>query len=81
MMSVAKIAISMDQELLNQLDELVEHKKFKSRSHAIQSAVEDKIAYLKHYRLAHECEKLDKEFERKLADEGLEEDEKEWPKF
>ena len=80
-MSVAKIAISMDQDLLDQLDELVDHQKFKSRSHLIQSAVEDKIAYLKHYRLARECEKLDPKYERELADEGLQEDEKTWPKF
>jgi len=80
-MHVAKIAISMDRDLLKKLDELIEHKKFKTRSHAIQSAIEDKIASLQHYRLEKECAKLDIHFEQQLADEGLGKDQESWPEF
>jgi Arc/MetJ-type ribon-helix-helix transcriptional regulator len=66
---------------LGELDHLVAERKFKNRSQAIQSAVKATIERLSHHRLAEECAKLDPDFERKLADEGLEGDASEWPKF
>lgn len=80
-MSVAKIAISIDYDLLKKLDDFVAKKKFKTRSQAIQIAVNDTLKRLEHCRLSEECVKLDKNFEQKLADEGIYEDEEEWPKF
>jgi hypothetical protein len=46
---------------------------FPSRSQAIQVAVEEKLERLEHGRLARECAKLDPEFEKFLAEEGLNE--------
>ncbi len=79
-MSTAKVAISIDQQLLRRLDRLVAEKRFPNRSRAIQEAVEEKLLRLDRSRLARETSKLDRHFERKLADEGLVE-EVEWPEY
>jgi hypothetical protein len=42
-----------------------------NRSRAIQSAVAEKLARMEHGRLASECAKLDANFEKALAEEGL----------
>jgi metal-responsive CopG/Arc/MetJ family transcriptional regulator len=70
-MSTAKVAITMDQDLLKRLDELVRTQVFDNRSRAIQEAVREKLSRLGHGRLARECAKLDRKFERAMAEEGL----------
>ncbi len=80
-MGTSKIAISLDQELLNRLDRLVRKKVFPSRSRAIQDAVAEKIERIEQSRLARECAKLDPAFEKALAEEGLAKDLDEWPEF
>ena len=80
-MGAAKIAITIEEDLLNRIDELVDQKKFANRSRAIQEAVRDKLERLERGRLARECAKLTKKSEQILADEGLREDLKEWPEF
>lgn len=80
-MATSKIAISMDPKLLAQLDRLVKRKAFRSRSHAVQTAVRERIDRMEQARLARECAKLDPDAERALADEGLSEDVSEWPEY
>ena len=80
-MAVAKVAITLDQKTLNTLDQLVKKRVFRSRSGAIQTAVEEKLQRLSHNRLARECEKLDPEYERVLAEEGLSAEINEWPDY
>jgi len=80
-MSVAKIAISIDDKLLAKLDGFISQKKFKTRSQAIQMAVESTVARLDHKRLIHACLQLDPHAERTLSDEGLTKDLEEWPEF
>jgi metal-responsive CopG/Arc/MetJ family transcriptional regulator len=80
-MSKTKVAITIDTRLLAQLDNLVAEKKYKSRSRAIQEAVEEKFIRLNHNRLARESAKLDPLFEQALAEEGLSEDLSEWPEY
>jgi metal-responsive CopG/Arc/MetJ family transcriptional regulator len=80
-MAAGKIAITIDEDLLKRIDRLVEQRKFPSRSRAFQDAVRDKLERLDRSRLARECAKLDKAFERKMAEEGLAEDLEEWPEF
>ena len=80
-MSVAKIAISIDDQLLAKLDIFVAQKKFKTRSQAIQIAVQNTVERLDHKRLIHACSQLDVHAERALADEGLTKDMEEWPEF
>jgi Arc/MetJ-type ribon-helix-helix transcriptional regulator len=80
-MSVAKVAISIDEHLLRRLDRLVEQEIFRSRSEAIQKAVAEKLARLNRSRLARECAKLLPAEEQKMAEEGLTEDATEWPEY
>jgi metal-responsive CopG/Arc/MetJ family transcriptional regulator len=77
----SKIAITIDESTLEDIDELVKQSMFPSRSQAIQEAVEEKLVRLKQSRLARECAKLDPAYEKALADEGLSEDLSEWPEY
>jgi len=80
-MGRAKIAISLDEATLQRLDRLVAEHMFPNRSQAIESAVAEKLQRLDRGRLARECAKLDPDFEKALADEGLSEDVVEWPEY
>ncbi len=80
-MGKSKVAISLDESTLNRLDKLVQKKVFPSRSQAVQEAVAEKLARLERSRLAQECAKLDPEFEKAFAEEGLSEDLAEWPEY
>lgn len=70
--AVAKIAISIDSHLLEQLDAFIQKKKFKNRSQAIQSAVAQSVKKLERMRLAEECAKLDPVVEQRMAEEWQE---------
>lgn len=80
-MGAAKVAITIEEELLERIDRLVSQKKFANRSRAIQEAVRDKLARLDRGRLARECAKLSKRSQQRMADEGLGGDLEEWPEF
>lgn len=80
-MSTAKVAITMDKELLKQLDYLVQTKVFQNRSRAIQEAVREKLARLQRTRLAQECAKLDPQSEQAMAEEGLSVEVESWPEY
>jgi len=70
-MSVSKVAITVDDTTLKQIDGLVKSKLFPNRSRAIQQAIAEKLMRLEKSRLARECAKLDPEFEQSLAEKGL----------
>jgi len=76
-----KIAITLDEQYICQLDRFVNEHVFQNRSQAIQEAVEEKLARIKRTRLAKECAKLDPTLEKALADEGLIEDLSRWPEY
>jgi len=80
-MGKEKIAITLDEEFIEELDKLVDRRVFQSRSQAIREAVSEKMMRLKHNRLAAECSKLDAVFEKAMADEGLVEDVSQWPEY
>ena len=80
-MATAKIAISIERELVQKLDQLVRNNVFPSRSKAIQEAVKEKIIRFNKSRLAIECSKLDPKFEQALADEGISLEVEEWPEY
>lgn len=80
-MSAAKIAITIDSELVARLDELVVSRQFASRSRVIQDAVREKLEKIEHTRLARECAKLNPEFEKQLAEQGLGTDVESWPEY
>ena len=73
--------MTLESGLLVQVDELVARRKFPSRSHAIETAVAEKLERLARTRLARECAKLDPKQEKFLAEEGFAEDVKTWPEY
>ena len=80
-MSTAKVAITLDENLLKRLDRLVKNRMFENRSRAIQEAVSEKLARLERGRLARECAKLEKKSEQTMAEEGLSVEVGEWPEY
>ena len=73
-MVTTKVAITIDTELIAQVDSLVFQKVFPNRSKAIQSAIESQLIQLRRDRLARELENLDPLEEQKTADEGISEE-------
>ena len=80
-MSTAKVAITLDENLLKRLDRLVKNRLFENRSRAIQEAVSEKLARLERNRLTRECTKLDRKLEQAMAEEGLSVEVGEWPEY
>lgn len=80
-MSIHRVVITIDEDLLKRLDRLVDERQFPDRSKAIQQAVKEKLNRMDRSRLARESAKLDQQFEQRLADEGLVEDFAEWPEY
>lgn len=81
MATKAKVAISLNEQTLGRLDRLVKLHVFPNRSQAIQTAIDEKLARLDKSRLARDCAKLDPEFERALAEEGMGKELVEWPEY
>ena len=80
-MGKEKIAITLEEKSVCDLDRLVKENIFQSRSQAIQSAVNEKLQRLKKTRLMIESAKLNRTFEKKLSEEGLAGDVREWPEY
>ena len=80
-MPAAKIAMSLKHATLRRIDQLVRSRAYRTRSEAIQKAVEEKLARLERSRLARECAKLSRREEIALAECGLEADAREWPAY
>jgi metal-responsive CopG/Arc/MetJ family transcriptional regulator len=80
-MPTAKVAITLDDALLKRVDRLVRKAVFPSRSRAIQDAVAEKLARMEHSQLARECAKLDPDEERAMAETGMDEEARAWPRY
>ena len=80
-MAKTKLAVTMDADLVGELDNLVEERQFPNRSQAIEVAVAEKIERLAKVRLARECAKLNPKEERALAEEGLAGSRDTWPEY
>lgn len=80
-MATAKIAITLEEEILNRLDLLVKSRTFPNRSKAIQEAIKEKLHKIEHNRLEIECSKLNPEYEQALAEEGFSSEIEEWPEY
>ena len=78
-MATAKVAITVDDQLLKLVDRWVTQGRYPSRSQAIQAAVREKVERWNHVRLAEEVAKLNPTEERALADEHLTGET--WPTF
>lgn len=80
-MGQAKVAITMDDMLLAELDNLVKRHLFPNRSKAIQIAVAEKLQRLAKKRLVAELAKLDMAEERSFAEEGMGLEHDAWPTY
>lgn len=80
-MGKAKIAVTIDEKIVGRIDQLVRDKTFSNRSQAIEQVLSEKLARLDKTRLARETAKLDPKQERALAEEGIAQDNSEWPVF
>jgi len=80
-MAKTKVALTLDRDLLERLDELVDRRRFRNRSQAVESALADKLQRLARTRLARESAKLNPREEKRLADEGLADDFASWPEY
>ena len=80
-MATSKIAITMEDNLLKRLDNLVRSRTFPNRSRAIQEAVREKLTRIDKTRLARECSKLDPNYEQAVAEEGFAMEIDEWPEY
>jgi Arc/MetJ-type ribon-helix-helix transcriptional regulator len=69
-MARAKIAITVDEKALAEVDRLVKDGVFANRSQAIESAVLDRLQRFRQSRLAREAAKLDVREEQAFADGG-----------
>ena len=80
-MATTKIAITLEQESLNQIDHLIRRHVFPNRSKAIQQAVQEKLDRLNRSRLARECAKLEPKLEKAMAEEGMSAELNQWPEY
>jgi len=78
-MAAAKVAITVDEQLLKLIDRWVTQGRYPNRSRAIQEAVREKVERWNHTRLAEEVTKLNPKEERALAEENLAGEA--WPEF
>lgn len=80
-MPKTKVALTLDTELLERVDELVAKQRFRNRSQAVEAALADKVNRLARTRLARESAKLNPKEEKRLADEGLIDTLDSWPEY
>ena len=80
-MPKTKVAVTLETQLLNRVDELVAQQRFRNRSQAIEAALSEKLQRLARTRLAQECARLDPKEERALAEEGLAGSAETWPEY
>jgi metal-responsive CopG/Arc/MetJ family transcriptional regulator len=80
-MPKTKVAVTVDSQILDQLDELIAQHRFPNRSQAIEAALAEKLERLSRARLARESAKLDTKEEKSLAEEGLLSELDAWPAY
>jgi Arc/MetJ-type ribon-helix-helix transcriptional regulator len=80
-MPAEKIAITLDRNLVKEIDRSVKSGLFKNRSRAIEEAVREKLERHRRGRLLTEARKLDPKEEHALAEEGMADGEAAWPEY
>lgn len=80
-MPKTKVALTLDSELVEWVDELVDRQRFRNRSQAVESALADKLQRVARTRLARESAKLNPREEQRLADKDLDHDLAAWPEY
>lgn len=80
-MPKTKVALSLEADLIDQVDELVARKRFRNRSQAVEAALADKLQRLARTRLAREAARLNRAEEQHIAEEGLADAIDGWPEY
>ena len=80
-MPAEKIAITLDRELVKEIDRGVKAGVYRNRSRAIEEAVREKLDRHRRRRLSVEAKKLNRKEERALAEEGITGEETTWPAY
>ena len=80
-MMTTKLVITIEQDLLAELDQLVAERVFPNRSKAVQQATREKLTRMRRTRLAAECAKLDPQFEQAVAEQGMAWELETWPEY
>ena len=80
-MPKTKVALTLDADLMRQVDDLVERRRFRNRSQAVEAALADNLRRLARTRLATESARLNPADEKRLAEEGGHEDLLAWPEY
>ena len=80
-MAKTKVAVTLNTELLGELDELIAQRRFANRSQAIESALAEKLKRLARVRLAREAARLDPDEEKAIAEEGMDTELAAWPEY
>lgn len=80
-MAKTKVALTLDSDLLEQVDELVAKQRFRNRSQAIEAALSDKLHRLARTRLAREAARLNPGEEKRAAEEGMADVLDAWPEY
>jgi metal-responsive CopG/Arc/MetJ family transcriptional regulator len=76
-----KVAVTLDAELLIELDELVAQGHYPNRSQAIEAAVAETLRRRARTRLNRELAKVDPAEEVAMAEEGMSVDAATWPEY
>ncbi len=83
-MPKTKVALTLEADLVERVDELVARQRFRNRSQAVQAAqaaLAEKLQRIARTRLAGECAKLDPKEEKAFAEEGLAGSLETWPEY
>jgi metal-responsive CopG/Arc/MetJ family transcriptional regulator len=80
-MPKTKVALSLETQLVDRVDELVAQHRFRNRSQAVETVLAEKLRQLARTRLARECAKLDPKEEKALAEEGFSASAETWPAY
>ena len=80
-MPAEKIAITLDRDLVKEIDRGVKSGVYRNRSRAIEEAVREKLDRHRRQRLSVEAKKLHRNEERALAEEGMAGDASTWPEY
>jgi len=78
-MPASKIAITVDEKTLKEVDRWVRERRYPNRSRAIQAALEEKLRRQHRRRLVEEAAKLDRAEEQAMAEESIGDDS--WPTY
>ena len=67
-MAKSKVAVTLDVDTVERLDNLVKQDVFSNRSQGVEIALREKLSRIDLNRLARECATLDPKFEKSLAE-------------